>query len=76
MTAETEKKKGKLAYVLEIILGVAMILGAIAGVGYKYFDGDPNTNPDLLEAKQEISAGVGNISEGVSGLKSDAGETK
>jgi hypothetical protein len=43
------------------ILGISVILGALASVAAALFDGDPLTNPDFTAALTAIVAGIGNI---------------
>jgi len=50
-----EKKK---AYLKKLIVGIAMILSAIAGYFGAKFDDDPATEPDLKEAIKEVKEGV------------------
>lgn len=50
-----EKKK---AYLKKLIVGISIILSAIAGYLGAKFDNDPNTVPDIKEAVKEVKEGV------------------
>jgi len=50
-----EKKK---KFIKVLIVGICMILSAIAGYLADKFDGDPNTVPDATEAVKEVKKGV------------------
>jgi len=45
------------------VIGIAIILAAIAGAVVKLLDGDPNTNPDPAAVVAEVKKGVDTIRE-------------